>query len=57
MREGAAMLMNESVWLCVNEIRRAGSRIMYMGICIKRELWSVISMYGPGMKRSEKGKG
>ena len=46
-REGVAVLMNERVWMCAREIRRIKSRIMYMGICIKRELWTVIVVYAP----------
>ena len=26
---------------------------MYVGICIKREFWSVTSVYAPGMERPE----
>ena len=39
--------------MCVREIGIINSRIMYMGICIKRELWTVIVVYAPGMERSE----
>ena len=45
--------MNERLWMCVKEIRRVRSRIMYVGICIKREFWSAISVHAPGMERSE----
>ena len=38
------------------EIRRINSRIMYMGIGIKREFWTVIVLYAPGMERSEEGR-
>ena len=45
--------MNESIWMSVKEIRRINSRIMYEGICIKREFWTVIVVYAPGMERLE----
>ena len=41
-REGVAVLMNERVWICVREIRRVNSRIMYVEFCIKREFWTVL---------------
>ena len=31
-REGVAVLMNECAWMCVWEIRRINSRIMYVSI-------------------------
>ena len=34
-RKGNAVLMNESVWMCLREIRIINLRIMYMGICIE----------------------
>ena len=46
-REGVAVLMNEHIWMCVHEIRRINSRIMYAGVCIKREFWDVIIVYVP----------
>ena len=52
-REGVAVLMNERVWMCVREIRRINLRIMYPSICTKRDLWTVIVVYAPGMERSE----
>ena len=45
--------MNERVWMCEREIRRINSRIIYVSICIKRELWTVIVLNAPGMERSE----
>ena len=45
--------MNDRVWMCVRKISRINSRIMYVGICIKREFWTVIVAYAPGMERSE----
>ena len=38
-RERVAVLMNECVWLCVREIRKINSRIMYASICKKMEFW------------------
>ena len=38
---------------CVKEIRRVSSWMMHLGKCIKREFWSVISVYVTGMERSE----
>ena len=52
-REGVAVLLNERVWMCVREIGRINSRIMYVEICIKREFWTVIVVYAPGMERPE----
>ena len=57
MREGVAILLNECVWICVKEIRRINSGIMYVGICIKKEFWTVIVVYDPGMERSEEERG
>ena len=45
--------MNECVWMCVREVRRINLRIMYVGICIEREFWTLIAVYAPGMERSE----
>ena len=42
------------MWL--NEIRGVSARIMCVGICIKREFWSVINVHAPGIERSEEGK-
>ena len=52
-RYRVAVLKIECVWMWVREIRRINSRIIYMSICIKREFWTVIAVYAPGMERSE----
>ena len=45
-REGVAVLMNERIWMCVNEIGSINSRIMYVGLCIKREFWKGVNEVG-----------
>ena len=50
MRKGVVVLINERVLICVKEMRRVSSRIVYVGICIKTGFWSV---YAQGMERSE----
>ena len=52
-RQGVAVLIKERVWMCVREIRRINSKIMYVSISIKREFWTVIAVYVPRMERSE----
>ena len=52
-REGVAVLMNEHMRMCVREIRRVNLKIIYVSICIKREFWTIIVVYVPGMERSE----
>ena len=51
--DGVAVLMNERVWRCVRKIRRINSRIMCVGVCIKREFWTVIVVFTSGMERLE----
>ena len=41
-RMGIAVLMNESIWICVKETRRLNSRIIYQILYIIREFGSVI---------------
>ena len=48
-RERVIVLMSERV----KEAIRVSSMIMYVGICIKRKFWSVISVYATEMERSE----
>ena len=56
-REGAAVLMNERLWMCVREIRRINSRIMYVSICMRREFSTIIVVYAPGRERPEEERG
>ena len=53
MKVGVGELMNEHVWRCLKEIRRVISKIMYVGICIKREFWSIKSLCAPGTEISK----
>ena len=46
-------MVNEHVCICIRVIRRINSRIMYAGICIKKEFWTVIVVYALGMERLE----
>ena len=51
--EGGSRSANKRIWMCEVEIRRVSSGIMYVGICIKSGVWSVIRVYAPGIWRSE----
>ena len=45
--------MKEHIWMCVRGIRRINSKIMHVGLWIKRVFWDVIVVYAPRMERSE----
>ena len=39
--------------MCVKEVRRVSSWVMYLKFSIRRECWSMISIYAPGMERTK----
>ena len=49
--------MSKRKWMCVKEVRRVSSMIMYVRICIKRESWNVINVHVPAMEESEEERG